>query len=86
MPKEIKGEAMITECLMPLEQSIDTDRSLFSILEERAGRTPDRSLIEYKDPDTGSGGHSPPSNSETRSSRSRKDSSPAASCRATRYP
>lgn len=53
MPKEIKGKAMITECLMPLEQSIDTDRSLFSILEERAGRTPDRSLIEYKDPDTG---------------------------------
>ncbi|KFJ01214.1 AMP-dependent synthetase/ligase [Bifidobacterium stellenboschense] len=44
---------MITEYLRPLEQPIDTDRNLFSILEERAARTPEQSLIEYKEPDTG---------------------------------
>ncbi len=33
----------------PLEQRIDTDRNIFSVLEERAERTPDDSLVEYKD-------------------------------------
>ena len=33
----------------PLEQPIDDDANLFSILDERAGRTPDDDLVEYKD-------------------------------------
>lgn len=44
---------MKTEYSRPLEQPIDTDRNLFSILEERAARTPDRPLVEYKEPGTG---------------------------------
>ncbi|KFI56673.1 AMP-dependent synthetase/ligase [Bifidobacterium callitrichos] len=44
---------MIKEYLRPLEQPIDTDGNLFSILDDRAARTPDKSLVEYKDPKTG---------------------------------
>ncbi|WP_055428145.1 AMP-dependent synthetase/ligase [Bifidobacterium aesculapii] len=44
---------MSTEYSRPLEQPIDTDGNLFSILEERAARTPDRPLVEYKEPGTG---------------------------------
>lgn len=39
---------MHKEYTRPLEQPIDSDRNLFSILEERAGRTPDDALVEYK--------------------------------------
>ncbi|MBM6699420.1 long-chain fatty acid--CoA ligase [Bifidobacterium pullorum subsp. saeculare] len=39
---------MKKEYTRPLEQPIDDDRNLFSILEERASRTPDDSLVEYK--------------------------------------
>ncbi|MCI1832166.1 MAG: AMP-dependent synthetase/ligase [Bifidobacterium sp.] len=38
---------MRTEYTTPLEQPIDSDRNLFSILEERVKRAPDGSLIEY---------------------------------------
>lgn len=40
---------MRNEYTRPLEHSIDTDNNLFSILEERAQRSPDDSLVEYKD-------------------------------------
>ena len=42
---------MQKEYTRPLEQPIDDDRNLFSILEERAERTPDESLVEYKGAD-----------------------------------
>ena len=40
---------MLKEYTRPLETPIDDDRNLFSILEERVERTPNDSLIEYKD-------------------------------------
>lgn len=40
---------MRNEYTRPLEHSIDTDNNLFSILEERAQRSPNDSLVEYKD-------------------------------------
>lgn len=39
---------MQQEYTRPLEEPIDDDKNLFSILEERAERTPDASLVEYK--------------------------------------
>ncbi|KAB5607317.1 AMP-dependent synthetase/ligase [Bifidobacterium jacchi] len=39
---------MHREFTRPLEQPIDDDGNLFSLLEERAQRTPDDSLVEYK--------------------------------------
>ncbi|MCH9276952.1 AMP-dependent synthetase/ligase [Bifidobacterium amazonense] len=44
---------MQKEYTRPLEQPIDDDKNLFEILVERAERTPDASLVEYKD-DSGS--------------------------------
>lgn len=40
--------AMYKEYTRPLEQQIDTDKNIFSVLEERANRTPNDSLVEYK--------------------------------------
>lgn len=40
---------MLKEYSQPLSQSIDSDKNIFAILEERALRTPTDSLIEYKD-------------------------------------
>ena len=40
--------AMYKEYARPLEQQIDTDKNIFSVLEERANRTPNDSLVEYK--------------------------------------
>lgn len=39
---------MIKEYMRPLEHAIDADRNIFSVLEERAERTPDDNLVEYK--------------------------------------
>lgn len=39
---------MYKEYTRPLEQQIDTDKNIFSVLEERANRTPNDSLVEYK--------------------------------------
>ena len=39
---------MYKEYTRPLEQQIDTDENIFSVLEERANRTPNDSLVEYK--------------------------------------
>ena len=36
------------EYTRPLEQQIDTDKNIFSVLDERANRTPNDSLVEYK--------------------------------------
>ncbi|KAB8289033.1 AMP-binding protein [Bifidobacterium ramosum] len=44
-----KGDIMRKEYTRPLEQPIDDDKNLFSILIERAERTPDDPLVEYKD-------------------------------------
>lgn len=43
------GRAMQKEYTRPLEQPVDDDQNLFSILEERVRRTPDDDLVEYKD-------------------------------------
>lgn len=40
--------AMYKEYTRPLEQQIDTDKNIFSVLEERVNRTPNDSLVEYK--------------------------------------
>ena len=39
---------MIKEYTRPLEQGIDSDKNIFSVLEERVERTPDDNLVEYK--------------------------------------
>ena len=39
---------MYKEYTRPLEQQIDTDKNIFSVLDERANRTPNDSLVEYK--------------------------------------
>lgn len=39
---------MYKEYTRPLEQQIDTDKNIFSVLEERVNRTPNDSLVEYK--------------------------------------
>lgn len=39
---------MIKEYTRPLEHEIDVNRNIFSVLEERAERTPDDNLVEYK--------------------------------------
>ena len=39
---------MIKEYTRPLEQGIDLDKNIFSVLEERVERTPDDNLVEYK--------------------------------------
>lgn len=39
---------MINEYTRPLEQGIDSDKNIFSVLEERVERTPDDNLVEYK--------------------------------------
>lgn len=39
---------MYKEYTRPLEQHIDTDKNIFSVLEERVNRTPNDSLVEYK--------------------------------------
>lgn len=39
---------MYKEYTRPLEQQIDTDKNIFSVLEERVSRTPNDSLVEYK--------------------------------------
>jgi long-chain acyl-CoA synthetase len=39
---------MYKEYTRPLEQSIDTDKNIFSVLEERVKRAPNDSLVEYK--------------------------------------
>ena len=39
---------MYKEYTRPLEQSIDADKNVFSVLEERVRRAPNDSLIEYK--------------------------------------
>ena len=41
-------DAMYKEYTRPLEQQIDTDKNIFSVLDERANRTPNDSLVEYK--------------------------------------
>lgn len=40
---------MYKQYTRPLEQSIDDDKNLFAVLAERAERTPNDSLVEYKD-------------------------------------
>lgn len=39
---------MIKEYTRPLERGIDSDKNIFSVLEERVERTPDDNLVEYK--------------------------------------
>ena len=39
---------MYKEYTRPLEQSIDADKNVFSVLEERVRRAPNDSLVEYK--------------------------------------
>lgn len=39
---------MIKEYTRPLEQGIDSDKNIFSVLEERVERTPDDNLVKYK--------------------------------------
>lgn len=39
---------MYKEYTRPLEQQIDTDKNILSVLDERANRTPNDSLVEYK--------------------------------------
>lgn len=39
---------MYKEYTRPLEQQIDTDKNIFSVFDERANRTPNDSLVEYK--------------------------------------
>ena len=39
---------MIKEYTRPLEQGNDSDKNIFSVLEERVERTPDDNLVEYK--------------------------------------
>lgn len=39
---------MIKEYTRPLEQGIDSDKNIFSVLEEHVERTPDDNLVEYK--------------------------------------
>ena len=39
---------MIKEYTRPLEHAINADKNIFSVLEERAERTPDDNLVEYK--------------------------------------
>lgn len=39
---------MYKEYMRPLEQSIDADKNVFSVLEERVRRAPNDSLVEYK--------------------------------------
>ena len=62
---------MYKEYTRPLEQQIDTDKNIFSVLEERVNRTPNDSLVEYKN-EHGEWRRSAPPSSETRSSPSPK--------------
>lgn len=62
---------MYKEYTRPLEQQIDTDKNIFSVLEERVNRTPNDSLVEYKN-EHGEWASSAPPSSETRSSPSPK--------------
>lgn len=63
---------MIKEYTRPLEQGIDSDKNIFSVLEERVERTPDDNLVEYKTL-RANGWRSPLRSSKTRSSPSPKD-------------
>ena len=63
---------MIKEYTRPLEQGIDSDKNIFSVLEERVERTPDDNLVEYKNAQA-NGRRSPLRSSKIRSSPSPKD-------------